>query len=210
MKVDKKGNILREDKTILGAPIRTGKIYRSGARTGRIDLETGKVFNLKEQELGEVDLSLFGTLFDDKIAKLKEAKAKEERKAARETKKNGKTVTNNEPEKSISEKVADVRKAEKESYIPGKDSYLIVTGRLGRICWPQKYDTENSSEFNEVNTQLGGGFLNWVHLSAKAELSDKDLVKYEKNIDWYTFLKFHPERKLPEKLQKHLSSLKID
>lgn len=213
MKVDKKGNILREDKSILGAPIRTGKIYRGGARTGRIDLETGKVYNLKEQELGEVDLSLFGTLFDDKIAKLKEAKAKEERKAAREAKKNGKgkkTESKPEPEKTISEKVAEVVQKSREAYNPGKDSYLIVSGRLGRICWPHKYDAENSPEFNELNIAKGGEFMNWIQLSAKAELSDAELVKYRDKIDWYTFLKFHQDRKLPECLQKYSSCLKID
>lgn len=213
MKVDKKGNILREDKSILGAPIRTGKIYRGGARTGRIDLETGKVYNLKEQELGEVDLSLFGALFDDKIAKIKEAMTKEERKAAREAKKNGKgkkTESKPEPEKTISEKVAEVVQKSKETYNPGKDSYLIVSGRLGRICWPHKYDVDNSPEFNELNIAKGGEFMNWIQLSAKAELSDVELVKYRDKIDWYTFLKFHQDRKLPECLQKYSSCLKID
>lgn len=216
MKVDKKGNILREDKSILGAPIRTGKIYRGGARTGRIDLETGKVYNLKEQELGEVDLSLFGTLFDDKIAKLKEAKAKEERKAAREAKKSGKgkkTESKNskpEPEKTIVEKIAEAVQKSKETYSPGKDSYLIVSGRLGRIYWPHKYDVENSPEFNELNMAKGGEFTNWIQLSAKADLSDAELVKYRDKIDWYTFLKFHQDRKLPESLQKYSSCLKID
>ena len=218
MKVDKKGNILREDKSILGAPIRTGKIYRGGARTGRIDLETGKVYNLKEQELGEVDLSLFGTLFDDKIAKLKEAKAKEERKAAREAKKNGKgkkTESKPEPEKTtaektVAEKIAEATQKSKKTYIPGKDPYLIVSGRLGRICWPHKYDTEDSPEFNELNAAKGGEFMNWIQLSAKADLSDAELVKYRDKIDWYTFLKFHQDRKLPESLQKYSSCLKID
>ena len=213
MKVDKKGNILRDDKSILGAPIRTGKIYRGGARTGHIDLETGKVYNLKEQELGEVDLSLFGTLFDDKIAKLKEAKAKEERKAAREVKKNDKgkkTESKPEPEKTISEKIAEAAQKSKETYNPGKDSYLIVSGRLGHICWSHKYDTEDSPEFNELNTAKGGEFMNWIQLSAKADLSDAELVKYRNKIDWYTFLKFHQDRKLPESLQKYTSCLKID
>lgn len=213
MKVDKKGNILRDDKSILGAPIRTGKIYRGGARTGHIDLETGKVYNLKEQELGEVDLSLFGTLFDDKIAKLKEAKAKEERKAVRETKKNGKgkkTESKPEPEKTISEKIAEVTQKSKETYNPGKDSYLIVSGRLGRICWSHKYDIEDSPEFNELNAAKGGEFMNWIQLSAKADLSDAELVRYRNKIDWYTFLKFHQDRKLPESLQKYSSCLNID
>lgn len=216
MKVDKKGNILRDDKSILGAPIRTGKIYRGGARTGRIDLETGKVYNLKEQELGEVDLSLFGTLFDDKIAKLKEAKAKEERKAAREAKKNDKDKKTKsekskpEPEKTISEKIAEVAQKSNETYNPGKDSYLIVSGRLGHICWPHKYDTEDSPEFNELNAAKGGEFMNWIQLSAKADLSDAELVKYRDKIDWYTFLKFHQDRKLPESLQKYSPCLNID
>lgn len=213
MKVDKKGNILREDKSVLGAPIRTGKIYRGGARTGRIDLETGKVYNLKEQELGEVDLSLFGTLFDDKIAKLKEAKAKEERKAAQKAKKNGKgkkTESKSEPEKTTAEKIVEVVQKSKEVYSPGKDSYLIVSGRLGRICWPHKYDAEDSPEFNELNAVKGGEFMNWIQLSAKVDLSDAELVKYRDKIDWYTFLKFHQDRKLPESLQKYSSCLKID
>ena len=213
MKVDKKGNILREDKSVLGAPIRTAKIYRGGARTGRIDLETGKVYNLKEQELGEVDISLFGTLFDDKIAKLKETKAKEERKAAKEAKKNGKgkkTESKPEPEKTTAEKVAGAVQKSKEVYSPGKDSYLIVSGRLGRICWPHKYDAEDSPEFNELNAVKGGEFMNWIQLSAKADLSDAELVKYRDKIDWYTFLKFHQDRKLPESLQKYSSWLKID
>lgn len=213
MKVDKKGNILREDKSVLGAPIRTGKIYRGGARTGRIDLETGKVYNLKEQELGEVDLSLFGTLFDDKIAKLKETKAKEERKAAKEAKKNGKgkkTESKPEPEKTTAEKVAEAVQKSKEVYSPGKDSYLIVSGKLGHICWPHKYDAEDSPEFNELNAVKGGEFMNWIQLSAKADLSDAELVKYRDKIDWYTFLKFHQDRKLPESLQKYSSCLKID
>lgn len=213
LKVDKKGNVLRGDKTILGTPIRTGKIYRGSARTGRIDLETGKVYNLKEQELGEVDLSLFGTLFDDKIAKLKEAKAREERKAAREAKKNGKgkkTEPKPEPEKTVAEKVAEAVQKSKEVYNPGKDSYLIVSGRLGRICWPHKYDVEDSPEFNELNTVKGGEFMNWTHLSAKADFSDTELVKYRNKIDWYTFLKFHQDRTLPECLQKYKSCLKID
>ena len=45
LKVDKKGNILRPNGTVLGAPKKSGNIYRSSNRTCRIDLATGDVFD---------------------------------------------------------------------------------------------------------------------------------------------------------------------
>lgn len=75
LKVDKKGNILRPNGTVLGAPKKTGNIYRSSNRTGRIDLETGDVFDLKEQLLGKIDVEKF-EIFKKEITTPKPAKSK--------------------------------------------------------------------------------------------------------------------------------------
>ena len=82
LKVDKKGNILRPNGTVLGAPEKTGNIYRSSNRTGRIDLATGDVFDLKEQLLGKVDVEKF-EIFKKEIATPKTSKkSKEKSKSA--------------------------------------------------------------------------------------------------------------------------------
>lgn len=78
LKIDKKGNILRPNGTVLGAPEKTGNIYRSSNRTGRIDLTTGDVFDLKEQLLGKVDVEKF-EIFKKEIATPKSSKKSKEK-----------------------------------------------------------------------------------------------------------------------------------
>lgn len=78
LKIDKKGNILRPNGTVLGAPEKTGNIYRSSNRTGRIDLTTGDVFDIKEQLLGKVDVEKF-EIFKKEIATPKSSKKSKEK-----------------------------------------------------------------------------------------------------------------------------------
>ena len=78
LKIDKKGNILRPNGTVLGTPEKTGNIYRSSNRTGRIDLATGDVFDLKEQLLGKVDVEKF-EIFKKEIATPKSSKKSKEK-----------------------------------------------------------------------------------------------------------------------------------
>ena len=101
LKIDKKGNILRPNGTVLGAPKKSGNIYRSSNRTGRIDLATGDVFDLKEQPLGKVDV--------EKFEVLKDSICKTDKKEEIATPKPTKSKQKEEP---------------KSTYVPGLDSAL--------------------------------------------------------------------------------------
>lgn len=181
LKVDKKGNILRPNGTVLGAPKKTGNIYRSSNRTGRIDLETGDVFNLKDQLLGKVDVEKFETLKDStcKIDKKKE--------------------------------IADTKTSKEEpknTYVSGLDSELIVSGRLSKMIYKTSAPTTEEKALEEINKRHGWKYTDWDDLSCSEDLTNSELEKYELYVNWYEFLSTHPDREFNDvykkKFKEHL------
>lgn len=179
LKIDKKGNILRPNGTILGMPKKTGNIYRSSNRTGRIDLTTGDVFDLKEQLLGKVDVEKFETL-KEVIYKINK---KKEIADAKKTKKNTDSTINSEPKKET-----------KDTYIPGLDSELIVSGKLSKMIYKSQKLSAQEKALKEINKSHGWKYTDWDELSRKENLTDSELEMYEKYINWYGFLSMHPDR----------------
>lgn len=197
LKVDKKGAIKREDGSVLGTPIKTGKIYRGASRTGRIDLETSVVYNLKEEPLGEVDLSVWGDLFSKALLKLNKTSRKDKKIPSE-----GEDVkVENTPGKRTNKS--------NSVYVPGKDSTLIVRGWLGRILWPSNYSDIIDEKLDKINKENGWEYTNWEWLCAKEDLSEEVLSRYVDSINWYVFLRFHPEKQFSEtfkaKYSKQLS-----
>ena len=179
LKIDKKGNILRPNGTVLGAPKKSGNIYRSSNRTGRIDLETGDIFDLKEQLLGKVDVEKFEVLKDSicKTGKNEEI----------ETPKPAKSKQKEEP---------------KSTYVPGLDSELIVSGKFSKMMYKEPAPTAEEKALEEINKKHGWKYTDWDDLSCNEDLTDSELVRYEIYVNWYAFLSTHPDREFNDTYRK--------
>ena len=182
LKVDKKGNILRPNGTVLGAPEKTGNIYRSNNKTGRIDLATGDVFDLKEQLLGKVDVEKF-EIFKDAICKTNEKKEIATPKLSKKSK-----------EKS------------KSTYVPGLDSELIVSGKFSKMMYKTPTPTAEEKALEEINKKHGWKHIDWDDLSCNEDLTDSELEKYETYVNWYVFLSAHPDREFNDTYEKKFKS----
>ena len=136
LKVDKKGNILRPDGTVLGTPKKTGSVYRSNNKTGRIDLATGDVFDLKEQLLGKVDVEKFEIL---KEATLKDSICK----------------TNEKKEIATPKTSKKSKEKSKSAYVPGLDSELIVSGKFSKMMYKAPAPTTEEKALEEINKKHG-------------------------------------------------------
>ena len=178
LKIDKKGNILRPNGTVLGAPKKTGNIYRSSNRTGRIDLETGDVFDLKEQLLGKVDVEKFEVL-KDSICKTDKKKEIATPKTSKKSK-----------EKS------------KSTYVPGLDSELIVSGKFSKMMYKTPTPTAEEKALEEINKKHGWKHIDWDDLSCNEDLTDSELARYEIYVNWYAFLSAHPDREFNDTYRK--------
>ena len=198
LKIDKKGNILRPNGTVLGTPKKTGNIYRSSNRTGRIDLETGDVFDLKEQLLGKVDVGKFEVLKEAtcKINKKKEITAAKTSKKSKKSK--------NKPNKVIStpDSKSESKIESKNTYVPGLDSKLIVSGKLGKILYKTPAPTAEEKALEEINKRRGWKYMDWDDLSRKEDLTDSELERYELYVNWYYFLSMHPDREFNDTYKK--------
>ena len=187
LKVDKKGNILRPNGTVLGAPEKTGNIYRSNNKTGRIDLATGDVFDLKEQLLGKVDVEKFEifkeSTLKDSICKTNEKKEIATPKSSKKSK-----------EKS------------KSAYVPGLDSELIVSGRFSKMMYKTPTPTAEEKALEEINKKHGWKHIDWDDLSCNEDLTDSELEKYETYVNWYVFLSSHPDREFNDAYEKKFKS----
>ena len=179
LKVDKKGNILRPNGTVLGAPKKSGNIYRSSNRTGRIDIETGDVFDLKEQLLGKVDIEKFEML-KDVICK-----------------------TDKKEEIAISKPTKSKQKEEpKSTYVPGLDSELIVSGKFSKMMYKAPAPTAEEKAIEEINKKHGWKYTDWDDLSRNEDLTDSELTRYEIYVNWYAFLSAHPDREFNDTYKK--------
>ena len=187
LKIDKKGNILRPNGTVLGAPEKTGNIYRSSNRTGRIDLATGDVFDLKEQLLGKVDVEKFEIL---KEATLKDSICK--------TNKKKEIVTPKSSKKS--------KEKSKSTYVPGLDSELIVSGKFSKMMYKTPTLTAEEKALEEINKKHGWKHIDWDDLSCNEDLTDSELEKYETYVNWYVFLSTHPDREFNDAYEKKFKS----
>ena len=179
LKIDKKGNILRPNGTVLGAPKKSGNIYRSSNRTGRIDIETGDVFDLKEQLLGKVDVEKFETL-KDTICKTDK---KEE-------------IATPKPAKSKQ------KEEQKSTYVPGLDSELIVSGKFSKMMYKEPAPTAEEKALEEINKKHGWKYTDRDDLSCKEDLTDSELARYEIYVNWYAFLSTHPDREFNDTYRK--------
>lgn len=199
LKIDKKGNILRPNGTVLGTPKKTGNIYRSSNRTGRIDLATGDVFDLKEQLLGKVDVEKFEVL-KEATCKINKKKEIADAKTSKKSKKN----TNPDPIKVIPDPVAESEpKIEsKNTYVSGLDSELIVSGKLSKTIYKPQMPSAEERALKEVNKNHGWKYTDWDTLSNKEDLTDSELEKYENYVNWYDFLSTHPDREFNDKYKK--------
>ena len=182
LKTDKKGNILRPNGTVLGTPEKTGNIYRSSNRTGRIDLATGDVFDLKEQLLGKVDVEKF-EIFKDSICKTNKKKEIATPKSSKKSK-----------EKS------------KSTYVPGLDSELIVSGKFSKMMYKTPTPTAEEKALEEINKRRGWKYTDWDDLSCNEDLTDSELEKYETYVNWYVFLSAHPDREFNDAYEKKFKS----
>ena len=202
LKVDKKGNILRPNGTVLGAPKKTGNIYRSSNRTGRIDLATGDVFDLKEQLLGKVDVEKFEVL-KEAICKSNKKKEIADAKTSKKSKKSKKN-TNPNPIKAIPDPVAksEPKIESKNTYAPGLDSDLIVSGKFSKMMYKAPAPTAEERALKEVNKNHGWKYTDWDDLSCNEDLTDAELEKYETYVNWYDFLSTHPDREFNDKYKK--------
>ena len=179
LKVDKKGNILRSNGTVLGAPKKSGNIYRSSNRTGRIDIETGDVFDLKEQLLGKVDV--------EKFEVLKDTICKTDKKEEIATPKPAKSKQKEEP---------------KSTYVPGVDSELIVSGKFSKMMYKAPAPTTEEKALEEINKKHGWKYTDWDDLSHNEDLTDSELARYEIYVNWYDFLSAHPDREFNDTYRK--------
>lgn len=182
LKIDRKGNILRPNGTVLGAPEKTGNIYRSNNKTGRIDLATGDVFDLKEQLLGKVDVEKFEVL-KDSICKADKKKEIATPKTSKKSK-----------EKS------------KSTYVPGLDSELIVSGKFSKMMYKASAPTAEEKSLEEINKKHGWKHIDWDDLSCNEDLTDSELEKYETYVNWYVFLSSHPDREFNDVYEKKFKS----
>lgn len=187
LKIDKKGNILRPNGTVLGTPEKTGNIYRSSNRTGRIDLATGDVFDLKEQLLGKVDVEKFEIL---KEATLKDSICKTNKKIE--------IVTPKTSKKS--------KEKSKSTYVPGLDSELIVSGKFSKMMYKVSAPTAEEKALEEINKRRGWKYIDWDDLSHNEDLTDSELEKYETYVNWYVFLSAHPDREFNDVYEKKFKS----
>lgn len=190
LKVDKKGNILRPNGTILGIPKKAGNIYRSSNRTGRIDPETGDVFDLKDQLLGKVDVEKF-EIFKESTPKSAICKSNKKKEIA--------DVKNPEPKPKTEPK---------NTYVPGLDSELIVSGKLSKMIYKPQAPSAEEKALKEINKSHGWKYADWDELSRKENLADSELEKYETYVNWYVFLSMHPDREFNDiykkKFKQHL------
>ena len=188
LKIDKKGNILRPNGTVLGAPKKSGNIYRSSSRTGRIDLATGDVFDLKEQLLGKVDVEKFEVF---KESTLKDSICKTNKKEETATPKPTKSKQKEEP---------------KSTYVPGLDSELIVSGKFSKMMYKEPAPTAEEKALEEINKKHGWKYTDWDDLSCNEDLTDSELTRYEIYVNWYVFLSSHPDREFNDAYEKKFKS----
>lgn len=203
MKIDRNNNILRDNGTVLGAPTKNGNIYRSANKTGRIDAETGKVYNLKGELLGTVDVSRFPVLAQAKPKTESKTEPKKKVKTSKKTeKKTTKKVVKTpvEPEKPA-EKKTEKKTEKKEQIAPGMDSKYILSGGYAKDNFPQ-FQTGERKSLAEVNQKYGWNYKTWTDLAKHEDPDDAFLVKYDNVFEWYTYLKFHPDRHFDEKHEK--------
>ena len=198
LKIDKKGNILRPNGTVLGAPKKSGNIYRSSSRTGRIDLATGDVFDLKEQLLGKVDVEKFEIF---KESTLKDAICKINKKKEIADAKKSKEIPDSTPK-------PETKKESKNIYVPGLDSELIVSGKFSKMMYKASAPTAEEKALEEINKKHGWKYTSWDDLSCNEDLTDSELEKYELYVNWYAFLSMHPDREFnniyKKKFKQHL------
>ena len=195
LKTDKKGNILRPNGTVLGAPKKTGNIYRSSNRTGRIDLATGDVFDLKEQLLGKVDVEKFEIL---KEATLKDSICKTNKK---------KEIAAKDPAAEAPKSTKSKSKEKsKSTYVPGLDSELIVSGKFSKMFYKTPTLTAEEKALEEINKKHGWKHIDWDDLSCNEDLTDSELEKYETYVNWYVFLSAHPDREFNDAYEKKFKS----
>ena len=179
LKIDKKGNILRPNGIILRKQKKSGNIYRSSNRTGRIDIETGDVFDLKEQLLGKVDV--------EKFEVLKDTICKTDKKEEIATPKPTKSKQKEEP---------------KSTYVPGLDSELIVSGKFSKMMYKAPAPTAEEKALEEINKKHGWKYTDWDDLSCNEDLTDSELARYEIYVNWYAFLSEHPDREFNDTYRK--------
>lgn len=194
LKIDKKGNILRPNGTVLGAPKKTGNIYRSNNRTGRIDLATGDVFDLKEQLLGKVDVEKFEIL---KEATLKDSICKTNKK---------KEIVAKDPAAEAPKSPKKSKEKSKSTYVPGLDSELIVSGKFSKMMYKASAPTAEEKALEEINKKHGWKYTDWDDLSCNEDLTDSELEKYETYVNWYVFLSSHPDREFNDVYGKKFKS----
>ena len=191
LKIDKKGNILRPDGTVLGTPKKTGSVYRSNNKTGRIDLATGDVFDLKEQPIGKVDIERF-EIFKESTPKGAICKTNEK-----------KEIAIKDPEAEAPKPTKSKPKEEsKNTYVPGLDSELIVSGKLSKMLYKSLSLSAEEKSLEEINKSHGWKYTNWDDLSRKENLTDSELEKYETYVNWYDFLSTHPDREFNDTYKK--------
>lgn len=187
LQTDKKGNILFPNGDTFGkikSPNKKGTkapIKKASIKVGEYIIGTGEVKDLDGKVIGIYKDDVSTPTDPEEIDTSKMSKAE------------------------LSRMLDQRREKEKEEYCMGKDSSLIVTGELGRML----YGTDNrklngvaEQKLAEANKKYGWKYPDWESLSKGELLSEEFLTTYESYVDWYGFLKAHPEFSCTEKFYR--------
>lgn len=89
--------------------------------------------------------------------------------------------------------VEELRKKEKEVYCRGKDSALIVSGKLSKELYGTTSITSQSDvTLEKVNKKYHWKYTDWETLSCNETLTEEFLDRYQDDVSWYFYLKNHP------------------
>lgn len=91
--------------------------------------------------------------------------------------------------------IEDQRKKAAETYCPGKDSKLIVSGKLSKELYGTTVTvSQTDALLDKINKKYKWHYKDWESLSAGEDLTEEFLDRYQEYISWYDFLRCHPDR----------------
>lgn len=92
-----------------------------------------------------------------------------------------------------------IQLAQKDIYVRGKDSKLIVSGQLGKELYGEcRYEPIENQILDMVDKKYNWHYSSWEELSEKKDLPEKFIDAYELYISWWHLFRAHPERKFSE------------
>lgn len=107
--------------------------------------------------------------------------------------------------------IEGLRKKDKEVYCKGKDSALIVSGKLSKELYgTTSIVSQSDITLEKVNKKYHWKYTDWEDLSCNETLTEDFLDKYQDDVSWYFYLKNHPDQEFtPTFIKRHPNAFRL-